>query len=94
MEGNIIEGVKVESIDMVKECKKLEVECCLFVYVYEQDGQKFYIFLVCGNGLWDEIWGSVVLKSDLNIIVGVIFDYKGEMFGLGVEIKDNFLFVK
>ncbi|KGE89366.1 MAG: NADH:ubiquinone reductase (Na(+)-transporting) subunit C [Phaeodactylibacter xiamenensis] len=89
MEGNIIEGVKAESIDMAKERKKPEAERRLPVYVYEQDGQKFYILSVRGNGLWDEIWGSVALKSDLNTIAGATFDHKGETPGLGAEIKDN-----
>jgi Na+-transporting NADH:ubiquinone oxidoreductase subunit C len=89
MDGNIIEGVKAESIDMAKERKKPESERRLPVYVYEQDGQKFYIFSVRGNGLWDEIWGSVALKSDLNTIAGATFDHKGETPGLGAEIKDN-----
>lgn len=94
MEGNIIEGVKAESIDMAKERKKPEAERRLPVYVYEQDGQKFYILSVRGNGLWDEIWGSVALKSDLNTIAGATFDHKGETPGLGAEIKDNPLFAK
>ena len=89
MEGNISEGVKAESIDMAKERKKPEDERRLPVYVYEQDGQKFYILSVRGNGLWDEIWGSVALKSDLNTIAGATFDHKGETPGLGAEIKDN-----
>ena len=89
MEGNILEGVKAESINMAKERKKPESERRLPVYVYEQDGQKFYILSVRGNGLWDEIWGSVALKNDLNTIAGATFDHKGETPGLGAEIKDN-----
>jgi Na+-transporting NADH:ubiquinone oxidoreductase subunit C len=89
MEGNIFEGVKAESIDMAKERKKPELERRLPVYVYEQDGNKLYILSVRGNGLWDEIWGSVALKSDLNTIAGATFDHKGETPGLGAEIKDN-----
>lgn len=89
MEGNIIEGVKAESIDMAKERKKPEAERRLPVYVYEQGGNKLYILSVRGNGLWDEIWGSVALKGDLNTIAGATFDHKGETPGLGAEIKDN-----
>ncbi|MEQ8705702.1 MAG: NADH:ubiquinone reductase (Na(+)-transporting) subunit C [Phaeodactylibacter sp.] len=89
MEGNVIEDVKAESIDMAKERKKPEAERRLPVYVYEQGGQEFYILSVRGNGLWDEIWGSVALKSDLNTVAGATFDHKGETPGLGAEIKDN-----
>lgn len=89
MEGNIIEGLKAEDINMAKERKKPEAERRLPVYVYEQGGQQFYILSVRGNGLWDEIWGSVALKNDLNTIAGATFDHKGETPGLGAEIKDN-----
>ncbi len=89
MDGNIVEGVKAEEINMAKERKKPESERRLPVYVYEQDGQEFYILSVRGNGLWDEIWGSVALKNDLNTVAGATFDHKGETPGLGAEIKDN-----
>lgn len=79
---------------MVKEKKKVDSEKCLFLFVFSQGGEKFYIFFICGVGFWDEIWGNIVLKSDLNIIVGVFFDYVGEIFGLGVEIKDNVSFFR
>ncbi|MBV6653114.1 MAG: NADH:ubiquinone reductase (Na(+)-transporting) subunit C [Mameliella sp.] len=89
MEGNLLADVKAESVDMAKERKKPEAERKLPVYVYDQGGQKFYILSVRGNGLWDEIWGSVALKSDLNTIAGAAFDHRGETPGLGAEIKDN-----
>lgn len=89
MDGNIIEGVKAEEINMARERKKPETERRLPVYVYEQDGQEFYIFSVRGSGLWDEIWGNIALKSDLNTIAGAAFDHAGETPGLGAEIKDD-----
>jgi len=89
MEGNIIEGVQAEDIDMAKERKKPEAERRLPLYVYEKDGEKLYILSVRGNGLWDEIWGNIALKSDLNTVAGAAFDHKGETPGLGAEIKDN-----
>jgi Na+-transporting NADH:ubiquinone oxidoreductase subunit C len=89
MDGNVIEGVKAEKIDMAKERKKPEAERRLPLYIYEQGGEKFYILSVRGNGLWDEIWGNVALKSDANTVAGAAFDHKGETPGLGAEIKDN-----
>lgn len=89
MEGEVIEGLKAEDIDMAKERKKPEPERRLPLYVYEQDGKVYYIVSVRGNGLWDEIWGNVALKEDLNTIAGASFDHKGETPGLGAEIKDN-----
>jgi Na+-transporting NADH:ubiquinone oxidoreductase subunit C len=89
MEGEVIEGLKAEDIDMAKERKKPEAERRLPLYVYEQDGNGYYIVSVRGNGLWDEIWGNIALKEDLNTIAGASFDHKGETPGLGAEIKDN-----
>ncbi|MCG8331830.1 MAG: FMN-binding protein [Chitinophagales bacterium] len=89
MEGNTIEGIRAEEIDMAKERKKPEAERRLPLYIYEEGGEKFYILSVRGNGLWDEIWGNIALKSDLNTIAGAAFDHKGETPGLGAEIKDN-----
>ncbi|MCB0569986.1 MAG: NADH:ubiquinone reductase (Na(+)-transporting) subunit C [Phaeodactylibacter sp.] len=89
MQGNIVEGEKAESIDMAQERKKPEAERLLPLYIYEHNGEKFYILSVRGKGLWDEIWGNVALKSDLSTIAGVAFDHKGETPGLGAEIKDN-----
>lgn len=94
MEGEPIEGVKAEDINMAKERKKPEPERRLPVYIYEHDGEKFYILSVRGNGLWDEIWGNIALKSDLNTVAGAAFDHKGETPGLGAEIKDNPAFSK
>jgi len=94
MDGEVLEGVKAEDINMAKERKKPESERKLPVYVYEHDGEQFYILSVRGNGLWDEIWGNIALKSDLNTVAGAAFDHKGETPGLGAEIKDNPSFAK
>lgn len=89
LQGNVVEGEKAENIDLAQERKKPEADRHLPVYIYDNGGEKFYILSVRGKGLWDEIWGTVVLKSDLNTISGVAFDHKGETPGLGAEIKDN-----
>lgn len=83
-------GGKAENIEMRKERKKPESERIFPMYTYtKSDGRKFYILSVRGNGLWDEIWGNIALKSDKNTIAGVAFDHAGETPGLGAEIKDN-----
>ena len=94
MQGETLEGVQAEDIDMAKERKKPEAERRLPLYIYEHNGEKFYILSVRGNGLWDEIWGNIALKSDGNTIAGAAFDHKGETPGLGAEIKDNPSFPK
>ena len=94
MEGKKIDGVTASEIDMAKERKKPEAERRLPLYIYEHEGEKFYILSVRGNGLWDEIWGNIALKSDLKTVAGAAFDHKGETPGLGAEIKDNPSFAK
>ncbi len=79
-----------EEIDMGKQRKKPVKDRVLPVYIYTaEDGSKYYIVSMRGNGLWDEIWGNIALKDDLKTIAGVDFDHKGETPGLGAEIKDN-----
>ncbi len=82
-------GGKAENIDMAKEKKKDEAVRILPLYIFNSNEGKFYIVSIRGKGLWDEIWGNIALKSDLNTIVGASFDHKGETPGLGAEIKDN-----
>ena len=82
-------GGKAENVDMAKEIKKPEGDRVFPVYIYDNGGDKTYIFTVRGKGLWDEIWGNIAIQNDLNTIVGVAFDHKGETPGLGAEIKDN-----
>lgn len=75
---------------MKKEKKKAIEDKILPVFVYTaDDGKKFHILSVRGNGLWDEIWGCIALMDDKKTIAGVAFDHAGETPGLGAEIKDN-----
>ena len=90
--GNPIDGVMAEDIEMEKEKKKAVEDRRLPLYVYEFEGETFFILAVRGNGLWDEIWGNIALKSDASTIIGASFDHKGETPGLGAEIKDNPVF--
>ncbi len=95
MDGDVLDGVKAEKVDMAKEKKKPEADRQLPLYVYNADGgNKFYILSVRGNGLWDEIWGNIALEQDLSTVVGASFDHKGETPGLGAEIKDNPAFAR
>ncbi len=88
-DGDIDEELVAENIDLAAERKKPEIERRYPLFVYNSDGEKFYVLSIRGNGLWDEIWGIIALKSDLATIAGASFDHKGETPGLGAEIKDN-----
>jgi Na+-transporting NADH:ubiquinone oxidoreductase subunit C len=87
--GEVMEGVDASEIEMAKEKKKPASERRLPVYRFKQGGEEFVILSVRGNGLWDEIWGNIALKNDLNTVAGASFDHQGETPGLGAEIKDN-----
>jgi len=57
------------------------------LYVINKDGQTLYVIPFRGVGLWGPIWGNMALNEDLNTVVGVTFDHKGETPGLGAEIN-------
>lgn len=74
--------------ELYKKTKGLPYE--LPLYVIERDNQTLYVVPLRGVGLWGPIWGNMALNDDLNTIVGVTFDHKGETPGLGAEIIMDF----
>lgn len=89
-DGSVAEGVNAEDVVVVDEYKKPADQRLLPVYeiVSESDPNKteFYVLPVYGYGLWNNIWGYVSLKSDLNTINGVRYEHAGETPGLGARI--------
>lgn len=85
-EGNVKEDVNAFQVNLARELKKPIEEQSLPIYVADYEGSNYYIVPLRGKGLWDAIWGYVALKDDVNTIVGVTFDHKGETAGLGAEI--------
>jgi Na+-transporting NADH:ubiquinone oxidoreductase subunit C len=86
-EGKMEDGPAFK-IDMKKELYKKSKgeDFHLPVYVVEKDGKTIYVLPLRGTGLWGPIWGNIALQDDLNTVVGVTFDHKGETPGLGAEI--------
>jgi Na+-transporting NADH:ubiquinone oxidoreductase subunit C len=80
---------RAEDIDMAKEKKLPEAQRLLPLFIFDDNGEKYYIVTVRGSGLWDEIWGNIAVEDDFTTIAGVAFDHKAETPGLGAEIKDN-----
>lgn len=87
--GTVVEGKIALEVDMAAEKKKADADKVYPIYEFNLDGERYYIFSVIGNGLWDIIWGNIALEGDLSTIAGVSFDHAGETPGLGAEIKDN-----
>ena len=88
-QGNVVEDQDVATLELANEYKKPEAARRYPVNIFNIDGEKYYVFSVRGNGLWDAIWGNIALASDLNTVTGASFDHAGETPGLGAEIKDN-----
>jgi Na+-transporting NADH:ubiquinone oxidoreductase subunit C len=62
------------------------------LFIAKKDGEEIYVIPLYGKGLWGPIWGNVALASDMQTVVGAIFDHKAETPGLGAEITDADLF--
>ncbi len=88
-QGKPVEGVKAEEVDMAREEKKPQAERRYPLFIYKGEQDTIYLLSVRGNGLWDKIWSTVALSSDLNTIIGTSFGHVAETPGLGAEIKDN-----
>lgn len=84
--GDVIESEDAFSIDLKKELRKSVDKQFFPIYIAEIEGENYYIVPLQGKGLWDDIWGYIALKDDVNTIKGAVFDHKGETPGLGAEI--------
>ena len=91
-DGNVMEGVKPEDVNLAAEYKKPARQRMLPIYEFKSatDPSKVesVVLPVFGFGLWDIIWGFVALEDDLNTIRGVKFQHKGETPGLGARIAE------
>ena len=95
-DGNVVESIDSGNkedgaafkINMKKELyqKANGKDYHLPIYKIVKDGKTYYIFPLYGTGLWGPLWGNIALEDDLNTVIGVTFDHKGETPGLGAEI--------
>ena len=92
-QGNLKDGVKPDEVSIASEYKKAPDQRLLPVYEFrsESDPNKieFAVLPVYGYGLWNNIWGFVALKSDMNTVQGVKFQHAGETPGLGARIESE-----
>ena len=92
-EGNLKQGVTPSDVNLAAEYKKPGNQRLLPVYEFknENDTTKtdYVVLPVYGYGLWNNIWGFIALKSDLNTIQGVSFGHAGETPGLGARIETD-----
>jgi Na+-transporting NADH:ubiquinone oxidoreductase subunit C len=92
-QGNLKDGMQPKDVNLAVEYKKPADQRLLPVYEFknEKDSTKtdYVVLPVYGYGLWNNIWGFVALKSDLNTIQGVKFQHAGETPGLGARIETD-----
>jgi Na+-transporting NADH:ubiquinone oxidoreductase subunit C len=92
-EGNVKGGMQPKDVNLAVEYKKKADQRLLPVYEFKNEGDStktdYVVLPVYGYGLWNNIWGFVALKSDLNTIQGVKFAHAGETPGLGARIETD-----
>lgn len=83
-------AISAEEINPRAEYKKTSLEDKLFpVFEYKKNGEiEAYVLPIYGNGLWDEIYGFIAVKSDFNTVKGIGFGHKAETPGLGARITE------
>ncbi len=90
--GKIVEGKKAEDTDVASEYKKPAKERVLPVYeilTADKSKSEFYVLPLYGFGLWNNIWGYVSIKGDLNTVNGIKLAHAGETPGLGARITED-----
>lgn len=92
-EGNVKDGVEPKDVNLAVEYKKAPADRLLPVYEFKSESDpnktEYVVLPVFGYGLWNNIWGFVALKADLNTIQGVKFQHAGETPGLGARIESD-----
>ncbi len=92
-QGNVKAGMKASQVIIAEQYKVKPEERLLPVYEFrsQADTSKIEnaVMPVYGYGLWNNIWGFVALKSDLNTVQGVKFEHAGETPGLGARITSD-----
>ncbi len=92
-DGNVKDGMEPKDVNLAVEYKKAPADRLLPVYEFKSESDpnktEYVVLPVFGYGLWNNIWGFVALKADLNTIQGVKFQHAGETPGLGARIESD-----
>ena len=92
-QGNLKAGIKASSVVVAQQYKLKPEDRLLPIYEFRNQADTTQIenavMPVYGYGLWNNIWGFVALKSDLNTVQGVKFEHAGETPGLGARITSD-----
>ncbi len=92
-EGKVLEGMDAKDVVVLAEYKKPAKDRKLPVYEFRNEANPdkidYVVLPVFGFGLWDNIWGFLALKDDMNTIQGITFQHKAETPGLGARIDEK-----
>jgi Na+-transporting NADH:ubiquinone oxidoreductase subunit C len=92
-QGNVKTGLKASTVVIAEQYKRKPEERLLPIYEFTNQADTTQIenivMPVYGYGLWNNIWGFVALRSDLNTVQGVKFEHAGETPGLGARITSD-----
>ena len=91
-----------KTIDVKGAVKSVDMETAIKLYnsnienkkpelypIFEIKNTSRVILPVFGQGLWDKIWGKVVLDKNSMKVIDMEFDHKSETPGIGANIKDS-----
>ncbi len=88
-QGNLIDGVVAEEVNIEKNYKKPADERQYPVFKYSANGETAYILPTFGAGLWDAIWAFVAVSEDFTTVRGISMAHRGETPGLGARITET-----
>lgn len=83
------EPIVAENVNIEKNYKKTPEERLFPVFKYDGGSDQAFILPTFGAGLWDAIWGYVAITPNMETVIGVSFDHKGETPGLGARITSD-----
>jgi Na+-transporting NADH:ubiquinone oxidoreductase subunit C len=83
------EPVVAENVNIEKNYKKTPENRLFPVFKYNGGSEQAFILPTFGAGLWDAIWGYVAITPNMETVIGVSFDHKGETPGLGARITSD-----
>ncbi|MFK7951848.1 MAG: NADH:ubiquinone reductase (Na(+)-transporting) subunit C [Ekhidna sp.] len=90
-EGKDGKPILAEKVNVQRNSKFPPEERMYPVFMFSESGGQIdsYIFPTFGSGLWDWISSFIALGPDLNTVMGIAFDHKGETPGLGARITES-----
>ncbi|MGH1339782.1 MAG: FMN-binding protein [Aureispira sp.] len=75
------------AINLSKANSILRGNFSTLVPYWKVKGSDQLILMMCGNGLWDRIYGYILIDPNSKLIENIVFGHRAETPGLGAEIS-------